>query len=192
MHRDVKAGFRTTLHHIGDRYGEKWSQMLPWILLAKNSAYQPELGTSPAELVLGQMPRLPGDVLETNGQRITELIEDLRNNASRPPVQTAHHRSITVFTPKEMEECTHVYTKVGKPSQLGSLYEGPYPIIQRIGKSVLKIKVGNWANGSPRHEITHWNNAWPAPPSDEPLVLAEKPRRGRKPLNANAPSFHPA
>ena len=148
-----------------------------------------ELDTSPAELVLGQMPRLPGDVLEDNGQRLTDLLQDLRNNAAKPPVQTGHHQKMTTFTPKEMETATHVYQKVGKPVPLGPLFEGPFRIVQRIGKSCLKIFVGNWVNGKPRHELTHWNNCFPAPL--DVSADAQKAKRGRK-LNANAVIFRPS
>ena len=171
-----------------DRYGSKWSRALPWILLARRTAFQPQLNTSPAELVLGQMPRLPGDLLETQGQRLTDLLEHLRTNAARPPVETAHHRKITPFMPKEAQEATHVYTRKGNPAPLAPLWEGPYEIKQRIGNSCLKIHVGNWSNGTPRHELAHWNNCFPAPLGAD-ITPGVKPKRGRKPLNANAPEF---
>ena len=150
----------------------------------------PELETSPAEVVLGQMPRLPGDVLETNGQKLTDLLHHLRTNASKPPVPTGHHQIIQPYMPEETETATHVYMKIGKPRPLGPLWEGPYRIIQRIGKSCLKVMVGHWSNGKPRHELTHWNNCFPAPP--DASFDGQKAKRGRKKLNANAPSFIPS
>ena len=134
------------------------------------------------------MPRLPGDIVENNGQSLTDLLHDLRTNAARPPVPTSHHRKITPFMPGSTATATHVYQKIGKPAKLGPLYDGPFEIVQRIGKSCLKIRVGNWATGQPRHELTHWSNCYPAP--EVPLVEAVKAKRGRR-LNANASSFTP-
>ena len=173
---------------MSERYGDKWYSALPLVMLGRRTSYVPELGTSPAEVVLGQMPRVPGDLLETNGQTLAQLLQDIRTNAATPPVQTSHHRQITPYLPKEAETATHVYMKIGKPKQLGPLYEGPYKIVQRIGKSCLKVFVGNWANGKPRHELTHWNNCYPAPVVPE--VPVYKAKRGRK-LNANAKTFVP-
>ena len=190
QHRDLKSGFRTLLHKMGDRHGDQWYRALPWTLLGRRTAYQPELGTSPAELVLGQMPRVPGDLLTNEGQRLTDLLQELRTNAARPPVQTTHHQTITPHLPENAETCTHVYMKIGKPGQLGPLYEGPYEIKRRIGNSCLEVLVGNWTNGKPRLELTHWNNCFPSPITPE--VPVQKAKRGRKAkLNANAPAFVP-
>ena len=159
----------------------------PWVIFGRNSAYQPELGTSPSELVLGQMPRIPGDLVEHNGENFAELLQRLRTNAAQPPIPTAHHTKITPYFPKSAQEATHVMQKIGKPLPLGPQYQGPYPIQQRIGDSCLKIQVGNWANGKPRHELTHWNTCYPVPLTLD-VDNAHKSKRGRK-LNANAPTF---
>ena len=135
-----------------------------------------ELDTSPAEMLYGQMPTLPGDLLTNDSQSLVELLQNLRTNAAKPPIPTSHHRKITPYFPEEAKNATHVYTKIGKPAQLGPSYEGPYRIDERIGKSTLKIHVGNWANGNARHE----------------LVPMEKQKRGRPALNANAPVFKPS
>ena len=80
--------------------------------------------------------------------------------------------------------------KIGKPLPLGPRYDGPFKIDQRIGNSCLKLRVGNWANGQPRHELAHWNNCFPVP-LDCPIPEAVKAKRGRKAkaLNANANDF---
>ena len=173
---------------MNDRYGAQWSSALPWVLLGRRTQYHPDLGTSPAEMLYGQMPRLPGDLLENNGQDLTSLLHHVRTYASRPPIQTSHHRRITPFFPESAKSATHVYTRIGNPTQLGPIYRGPYEVVERIGKSCLKVRVGNWANGNAQHELAHWNNCFPKFVPSEPV---EKPRRGRK-LNANAVPFVPA
>ena len=97
QHKDIKSGLKTALYSMQDRYGAKWSSALPWVLLARRTAYQPELATSPAELVFGQMPRLPGDVFFEEGKELSELLNALRTNAAKPPIPTAHHRKIIPF-----------------------------------------------------------------------------------------------
>ena len=190
QHRDIKSGLRTALFTMNDRYGHNWLRALPWVLLGRRTAFQQDLDTSPAELVLGQMPLLPGDLVDNAGENLPELLERLRTNAATPPVQTAHHDTITPYFPAAAKNATHVMQRRGQPTPLGGRYEGPFPIQQRIGNSCLKIKVGNWANGAPRHELTHWNNCHPLPLTTD-WEEAHKAKRGRPALNANAPSFKP-
>ena len=78
-----------------------------------------------------------------------------------------------------MATATHVFTKKGKTTPLGPIYEGPYPITERIGDSTLKIKVGTSAQGEPRIEMHHWSNCKPAAFTAEPRD-AVKINRGRK------------
>ena len=188
QHRDLKSGLRTALYQMGDRYGSQWSMALPWILLGRRTTYSPDLDTSPAEMLYGQLPRLPGDLVDNGGQSLVEMLEGVRTNAARPSVPTAHHAEIPIYVPDSAKTATHVLQRIGKPTQFGPRYDGPFKIIERIGKSILKIRCGNWANGQPRHELTHWNNCVPAP--NTPLVSADKPRRGRK-LNVEAAEFVP-
>ena len=56
MHRDIKAGLKTALYNIGRDHGAKWMDCLPWVMLARRTAIQQDLSTSPAELVLGTHP----------------------------------------------------------------------------------------------------------------------------------------
>ena len=177
---------------MGDRYGSSWLTALPWILLGRRTAYQADLDTSPAELVLRQTPRVPGDLVENEGQTLPELLQNLRTNAAKQPIPTSHNSKITPYFPEAARVATRVMMKRGKPTQLGDIYEGPFPIIQRIGESCLKIRTGNWANGNPRHELTHWNSCYPVPLTAE-LADAHKAIRGRKKiLDPDAPSFVPA
>ena len=122
----------------------------------------------------------------------TDILQDLRTNAAKDklPIPTAHHNTVTPYFPESAKQATHVMQRIGKPLPLGPRYDGPFKIEERIGNSCLKLRVGNWANGQPRHELAHWNNCIPYP-LDAPLVEAAKAKRGRKPLNANAPVFMP-
>ena len=193
LHRDLKVGLRASLHHMADTNGSKWMSCLPWTLLGRRTAYQPDLQTSPAEVVLGQMPKIPGDLLNVDAadqSTLPDLLDKLRTNAAQPARPTAHHSTPPVYMPEEALTCTHVYVLKGKPAPLGPLYEGPFEIKQRIGKSSLIIHVGNWATGQPRHELQHWNNCIPYTAGN--AKSAVKTTRGRKPLNPQAQKFEPS
>ncbi|XP_019212999.1 ornithine decarboxylase [Oreochromis niloticus] len=57
FHRSLKAALRASLT------GGDWVDRLPWVLLGLRSAVKEDLGVSPAELVLGQPLRVPGEFL---------------------------------------------------------------------------------------------------------------------------------
>ena len=87
---------------------------------------------------------------------------------------------------------THVLTKKPKTTPLGPGFEGPYPILDRLGKSCLRLQTGEFANGEPRTEVRHWKTCYPAEPGLELQVgNASKPSLGRKPLRAAAIPFTP-
>ena len=168
----------------------RWSEALPWVLLSRRTDYQPDLGACPAELVLGQVPRVPGDLVEFEDEpAIPELLEKLRKNAAREPVQTAHHNKPQVHMPKDTQNCTQVWVKKGKPTILGPIFEGPYEIKERLGQSCLQLRTGSWTSGEPRMEVAHWNNCAPAPSS---IPAASRAKRGRKPLDPKAQNFIPS
>ena len=182
-HRDLKEGLKTTLRQMGDSEGCKWMNRLPWVLLSRNSAFQPDLGSSPSELVMGENPALPGDLASdsslqpiTNPQ-LKDLLADLRSNADRPPIQTSSHRQPPVYMPDIVNKATHVRIKRAKPGVLGHSWDGPFPIIERVGETCLKLRVGYTINNTPRYELHHWENCRPC--HDINPTTVEKPRRGR-------------
>ena len=75
------------------------------------------------------------------------------------------------------------YIKRGKVTPLGHSYEGPFEILERLGDSCIKVKVGHYASGQQREEIQHWQNAKPAHVAPN-ATQAEKPARGRKPARS--------
>ena len=81
------------------------------------------------------------------------------------------------YMPTSMDTCTHVYTKRAKVGPLEPRFDGPYEILERLGKTSLKIKVGEFVNGQPRVEIRHWRSCQPSPFTPE--HSAEKPKLGR-------------
>ena len=55
FHRSLKASLRARLHD------GNWIDELPWVLLGLRTATKEDLQTSPAEMVFGDSPLLPGE-----------------------------------------------------------------------------------------------------------------------------------
>ena len=131
-HRSLKMGLKTTLLAMS-RDNKDWYSNLPWVLLGRRTSFQPELNTSPAELVLGSHPRLPGDLLDAGPEAVADILESVRTKAARPPVQPSQHRTVPVNFPEKARSATHVYVKRGKKAPLGPAFDGPLEITERLG-----------------------------------------------------------
>ena len=180
QHADLKAGLKATLKAMGDEFQTNWMRMLPFIILGRRTSFHGELQTTPTQAVFGQDVRIPGDLIPpmTSGETIEDLLTRVKANALRPPAQTATHREIPTYMPPTVETCTHVYTKKPKVSPLGPKNDGPFPILKRIGKSCIQIKVGDYVNGTPRTETRHWNSCYPADLAED-TESASRPTLGR-------------
>ena len=159
--------------------------------MGRRTAYQPDLGATPAELVLGKCPTVPGVILPENAEetKVEDLLDSLRTNAARLPQPMSSHRQPAINMP-DLEKVTHVHIRKGKTTPSGPRYEGPFKITEPIGNSCVRVRVGNFADGTPRLEVHHWENlkpSWIAPNS----APASKPNKGRKPLSAKAKTFIP-
>ena len=104
---------------MADEAGENWVSRLPWVLLGRRTAYQPELDSTSAELVFGTTPAVPGDIIGDPGSplsmtQIKSLLEELRAMAAQPAKPTSAHRSMPVNIPRNLEKVTHVRVKKAK------------------------------------------------------------------------------
>ena len=186
---NIKTGLRAALIAMNDQYGAQWHTILPWILLGRRTSYHEELGTTPATVVFGDDPRLPGEALPVpTGETLPQLIEKVQETTNRPPAQTSLQKTPYVYMPHSAKTCTHVYIKRAKKRPLEPLYRGPFEILERLGDSTLRVKVLEFAGGAPREEIRHWNCCFPAPPQPD-IQVDSRPALGRKPLNAKATPF---
>ena len=183
QHRTLKTSLKAALLQMGDRHGQNWLPMLPWILLGQRTAFQPELGTSAAEMVFGSTPKIPGDLAGADldlDKDIPSLLERIRQKAARPNVPTAHHSDPIPHLPSAMKNATHVYVRRGKVAPLGPNFDGPCEIVERVGDHCLRVRAGYFANGNPRFELHHWNNVkigHSRPDQQE----YQRPALGRKP-----------
>ena len=141
-----------------------------------------ELDATPAEVVFGANPRVPGDLKNPElEESVPALLERLRANAERAPAQTSLHKESDSYFPPSAQTCTHVYVNRGKTGPLTPRADGPFPIEQRLGKSCLEVRTGYYTSGhkkgQKRLEVHHWSRCKPAP---TPEADAERPKLGRK------------
>merc|ERR1712242_233894 len=75
QHRDLKSSLKASLLSMAEKFEGAWMDILPWMILGRNTTYQPDLGASPADLVLGGCPRLPGDLVASGDPSAADLEE---------------------------------------------------------------------------------------------------------------------
>ena len=149
---------------MGDEHKSKWMSVLPWTLLSRRTSYHSELQATPSEVVFGENPAVPGDLAGADlpaDPNLPALLDRVRANAQRPPAQTTIRRTPQVYYPPSTDTATHVYLRNQKPTPLSPMRDGPYQIIERLGKSTVKVKTGEFKSGAPRTEVHHWRNCTP-------------------------------
>lgn len=137
FHRTLKAAIKS--HET-----ERWTEILPAVLLGYRSAVKEDLGVTPSDIVFGTTLRLPGDFfsrspIETD---ITSFVGRLKINLNNlKAMPTADHSKKNIFVHKELDSCSHVFVRrdrVVRP--LEQPYEGPFKVIER-GPKFFKILV---------------------------------------------------
>ena len=140
MHRQLKASLIAVLEGRSD-----WTAALPLVLLGMRASFKPDLGTSAAQLVLGEAIRLPGQFfLDNTGdqQSVSELERSLRQTIRRiRPTPTSWHTRANhppIFLSPSMEQTPRVFVRVdGHKRPLQPHYKGPYLVLQRGVKAFL-------------------------------------------------------
>merc|ERR1711978_598995 len=62
-HQTIKNSLKAALVDMGDKHGNQWMRALPWVLLGKRIAVQPDLDISAAQLVFAKSLSVPGSLL---------------------------------------------------------------------------------------------------------------------------------
>ena len=91
QHRTLKESIKASLVEMGDTHRQSWMSQLPFSLLGRRIALQPDLGSSSAELLYRSNPVIPGIALpdpDPADRQLNnhELLKTLQQNASRDPV----------------------------------------------------------------------------------------------------------
>ena len=72
-HQTIKNSLKASLVDMGNEHGDKWMSALPWVMLGKRIAVQPDLNISAAQLVFGRSLSVPGSLLGHPGAPLTNL-----------------------------------------------------------------------------------------------------------------------
>jgi len=134
FHRQLKAALRS---HENNR----WTEILPTILIGIRAAWREDLNATTAELVYGETLRLPGQFLNEWPKEINDtahLITTLRDQFNNlRPVEGTNHDAKKPFIFKDISTASHVFVRHDGPKTiLQPPYDGPFPVIKRANKTV--------------------------------------------------------
>lgn len=142
FHRQFKASLRSACD------SPTWSSFVPLVLLGIRTTYRPDLECTPAFMLYGENIRVPGQMSCPSNQGqvkdTSEFVKTLRHHFQH--IQSAPTRIPTqqsVYIPKTLENCTHVFIEVKKvQNSLEAPLEGPYKVIKRLRKTYIIFKNG--------------------------------------------------
>lgn len=134
QHRTIKAALMCYSN-------ASWIDCLPLILLGLRTAVRGDWNYSSASLVYGQNLRVPGqffidpEISLSQSDLIVQLQKAFREVK---PVPTSWHGRKTVYVPKSLDTCSHVFLRIDLVRKsLQPPYEGPYKILKRRPKIFL-------------------------------------------------------
>ena len=168
---------------MADKHQGNWLNQLPFVLLGKRVALQPDVGASPCELAMGMNVRIPGQILRDPGAEpspddLQDLLQKVRRSTDNPAIQTSSHNRKEETLKAIPPNVTHVYTKQHKATGLQAPFEGPFRIVSRPSRSTVIIEVGQYVSGEKRYETRHFNDLKLAHP-DSMAAPARRPKLGR-------------
>ena len=183
QHRSIKDSLKAAIVDMGEKHQDKWLDILPFVLLGRRVAVQPDLQASASEYALGMNVKIPGQILVEPGQYETEeslqtLLENVRNKTNNPTRQTSRHNKSETELPDLPEGLTHVFTRQHQTTGLQTPYMGPFRVHSRPSRSTFKIEVGTYKDGTKRFEIRHANDLKFAHPKSLASPV-ERPKLGR-------------
>lgn len=136
-HRSLKAAI--TCH--GD---QRWTKLLPIVLLGLRTAIKEDINSAAAELLYGENLTLLGEFFLNSNETpdITSFVQDLRQRMQAAhSQQTAHHQKKKVFLFKDLFSCSHVFVRIDSTKKpLQAPYDGPFKVLERSDK-VFKILI---------------------------------------------------
>ncbi|GFU24768.1 hypothetical protein TNCV_793911 [Trichonephila clavipes] len=136
-------GMIEELHHplksaIKCHATERWTEVLPIILLGLRASLKEDILCTPAELVFGTTIRLPGEMFDSSkpDDDVVNFVSKLKSHMqSLHPKPPKHHGKRPVFIHPGLLEATHVFLRrdmLRRPLQ--QPYDGPFKVLQRKDK----------------------------------------------------------
>ncbi|GFU04529.1 hypothetical protein TNCV_1515831 [Trichonephila clavipes] len=117
---------------------ERWTEVLPIILLGVRASLKEDVLCTPAELVFGTTIRLPGEMFDSSkpDNDVVNFVSKLKSHMqSLHPKPPKHHGKRPVFIHPGLLEATHVFLRrdmLHRPLQ--QPYDGPFKVLQRKDK----------------------------------------------------------
>ena len=128
-HRSLKSSLKARLE------GPRWIEQLPWVLLGLRTTPREDAEFSPADFLLRQRLRLPGDTAVLPPPAAAPEVS--------PPPPARHHTKAKVYVPKALWKATHVFVRRdAHRAPLDRPYTGPYRVISRSEKT-FTLDLGN-------------------------------------------------
>ncbi|GFV19011.1 retrovirus-related Pol polyprotein from transposon 412 [Trichonephila clavipes] len=131
LHRPLKSAIKC-------HATERWTEVLPIILLGLRASFKEDILCTPAELVLGTTIRLPGEMFDSSkpDDDVVNFVSKLKSHMqSLHPKPPKHHGKRPVFIHPGLLEATHVFLRrdmLRRPLQ--QPYDGPFKVLQRKDK----------------------------------------------------------
>ena len=189
QHRSIKDSLKAALVDMGEQHQDRWMDYLPFVLLGRRVAVQPDLQASASELTFGTQVKIPGQILYDPGdlpdeQSLQDLLKQIRTKTNVPARQTSRHNKPERPLPDLPEGISHVYTREHQTTGLQTPFMGPFKVHSRTSRSTFKIEVGTYADGTKRYEIRHVNDLKIAHPESMASPV-ERPKLGRPSTSSN-------
>ncbi|GFS49860.1 integrase catalytic domain-containing protein [Trichonephila clavipes] len=131
LHRPLKSAIKC-------HATERWTEVLPIILLGLRASLKEDILCTPAELVFGTTIRLPGEMFDSSkpDDDVVNFVSKLKSHSqSLHPKPPKHHGKRPVFIHPGLLEATHVFLRrdmLRRPLQ--QPYDGPFKVLQRKDK----------------------------------------------------------
>ena len=183
QHQGLKNSLKAALIDMGQTHQDRWYDFLPFVLLGRRVAFQPDMQASASELTFRKNVTIPGQLLinqETLTEEVpsVELLKLVRSKTDTETHQPSRHCPPEKVMPQIPENITQVYTKQHQTTGLQPSFEGPFRVEERTSRSVWKIEVGSYKDGRKRYEYRHVNDLKFAHPKSLAAPI-ERPKLGR-------------
>ncbi|XP_029174987.1 uncharacterized protein K02A2.6-like [Nylanderia fulva] len=175
FHRQLKAAIKC-------QQKDRWTEVLPTVLLGIRAAWRDDLQTTAAELVYGQTLRIPGQFLSRrptdNEDDAADFVRTLREQFEKlRPVDGTRHGERRPFVYWDLAAAEQVFVRHDGPKKmLQASYEGPYAVVSRGDKIFVVRMHGKEKTVS----IDRLKPAYILQPEAEDSSSAESATRGRE------------